>query len=98
MLVDIATQQPGFVRNTIDQFLTMMTKIGYSDRIDEQVRNLALEFLMSLADGDPQMVRGSDEFMKNSFELPVYVMLKSIDDDPDWGKDDDDVKKQFFFL
>lgn len=84
IMVDISTEQPTFFRNHLNDLLAAMTQIGQTQKLEDDTRQLALEFLVTVSENASGMVRKNRPFIENSLKLCLLMML-DIQDDPKWN-------------
>eukprot|EP00771_Trimastix_marina_P003957 gnl/Trimastix_PCT/676.p1 GENE.gnl/Trimastix_PCT/676~~gnl/Trimastix_PCT/676.p1 ORF type:complete len:1087 (+),score=395.79 gnl/Trimastix_PCT/676:74-3334(+) len=83
-LIEVVLVQPTFIRHCLSDVLTGMYSIASLESLDIKTRQLALEFLVTLADIAPNMVRRRADYVQQTFQIATKMML-DLRDDPKWG-------------
>jgi len=60
-----------------------MFQIAKSEKLPENLRHLGMEFMISLAEASPSLVRKIDGFVQNIFPLCMNMML-DIEHEEEW--------------
>ncbi|XP_021282138.1 importin-5-like isoform X3 [Herrania umbratica] len=79
LLIKLARINPNFFEGQLGKVLQLMLKISIEDRGD--ISHSAIEFLMSLAEKAPDMIRKETQFVKRLFEELIYWLSHIKDDD-----------------
>jgi hypothetical protein len=88
ILVDIATKQPRFFVNRSATIWNAMKQISQHQSLDDEVRQKALEFLISICEAAPNMVSSKTEFIKGISELCFQLMVEQEETDIDaWNQE-----------
>jgi hypothetical protein len=92
-LIEITVSQASFFKKHATSVIGAMYTIAKTANLDESVRHLAMEFMISLAETSPSMVKKIPQFVDNVFPLCMTMMLDIADDD-DWAEtyDDDEME------
>eukprot|EP00736_Rhodelphis_marinus_P007337 Rmarinus@m.1215 len=99
LLIEIAEAEPKFVRKHMAPVTTTFINIAAAQQLDEATRQLAVEFLVSLAENAPAMCRKHREFASSLIHVALEMMLE-LEDDSDWyernDNEDDDMNDSNF--
>ena len=91
MFIDVADTQPRFLRRQLLQVVGTMLAIVESGDFDDDIRQLASEFLLTLAEAReaaPGMMRKLPDFVQRLF-VCIMAFLLDIEDDPKWHTADE---------
>jgi len=83
-LIDIAQDQPKFLKSQFDLFVDRMIQIAGGADIDEGCRQLAIEALVTLAESAPAMVRKFPSFAEKVIPLSLQLMMEH-EEIPNWS-------------
>lgn len=92
MFIEIAEAHPRFLRRQLPQVVDAMLQIAESESLDEGVRTLAAEFLVTLCEARekaPGMMRKLPQFGDRLFKCLVLFLLE-VEDDPQWHAAEDE--------
>jgi len=89
ILVDLADIEPTFLRSHLEMVINAMLTIANTSQLNEAMRQLSLEFLVTLAEQKPGMVRKISTFPANIIPVVLNFMLE-LDDEWDQEDDEDD--------
>merc|ERR1719195_864330 len=90
IFVDIAHDEPKFFAACINDLCPVMEKVGMSDSVDEDTRQLALELLLTIVEKHPPLVRKNQMFVETVIKLGLQLMLVLEDiDQPEWNSEYD---------
>lgn len=87
LLVELAEVEPTFLRPHLATVVNAMLTISNTPHLEESLRQLGLEFLVTLAEQRAGMVRKIPNFVQNLVPVVLNFML-DMEDDPDWGTQD----------
>lgn len=92
-IIEIAVSQASFFKKHATTIVGAMYQIAKTSNLDDSVRHLAMEFMISLAETSPSLVKTIPQFVDNLFPLCMSMML-DIQDDEDWADtyDDDELE------
>lgn len=92
LFVDMAEVDPTFLKPNLQIIVPAMQTISTASNLEDATRHLGLEFLVTLAESKPGMIRRIPKYVETLVPILLNMML-DMEDDPDWytGKDDDDV-------
>ncbi|KAK3251341.1 Importin-5 [Cymbomonas tetramitiformis] len=85
-LIELAENNPRFLRAQLAAVLTVMITIAESDKLEDSSRNYAVEFLLTLAQARekaPGMLRKAPQFVQRLFQA-LLMFLLDIEDDAAW--------------
>lgn len=88
-LVQVAELHPKFFRNNLDDVGRAMIFISSTQDLDADTRELAVEFLLSLAENAGGMVRKSQYIVQSVVPLVIQMMCE-VEDDETWVTKFDD--------
>ena len=94
--IEIAVAHPSFFKNCIANVITAMFQIAKAKNLDDGVRHLAMEYMISMSESAATMIRKIPQFVDNLFPLCMEMML-DIEDDETWA-DSVRASKIFFLL
>uniref|UniRef100_A0A0C9QU83 TSA: Wollemia nobilis Ref_Wollemi_Transcript_9431_3919 transcribed RNA sequence n=1 Tax=Wollemia nobilis TaxID=56998 RepID=A0A0C9QU83_9CONI len=86
MFIEVAGTAPQFLRKQLPEVLTSMLQIAEAQSLEEGMRHLALEFIITLAearDRAPGMMRKLPQFIGKLFAILVNLLL-DVEDDVAW--------------
>lgn len=89
ILVELADVEPTFLRPHLTTVVNAMLTIANTKQLQDGIRQLGLEFLVTLAEQRAGMVRKVPNFVQNLVPVVLNFML-DIEEDPEWGTHDDD--------
>merc|ERR1719326_118813 len=91
-------EHPMFFAVSVDQLLTIMAQIANVNDLDGNVRRLALEFLATIVEGLPSLIRKKPNFVRTTTQVAMNMMLKIDDDTTEWlnnpSNEDDDEEER----
>lgn len=92
-IIEIAVSQASFFKKHASTVVGAMYQIAKTENLDDSVRHLAMEYMISLAETSPSLVKKIPQFVDNLFPLCMTMML-DIQDEEDWADtyDDDDME------
>ena len=91
LLIDVVESEPKFWRKDLAAVCTLMLNIASNNDLSDESspRQMALEFLVSVAEKLPSQCRKMGTFVRNVFPVSLQMML-SREDDQDWYKQEID--------
>ncbi|KAL6068524.1 Importin-5 [Balamuthia mandrillaris] len=89
ILVELAEVEPTFLRPHLATVINAMLTIANTSQLADAIRQLGLEFLVTLAEQRPGMVRKIPSFVQNLIPVVLNFML-ALEDDPEWEESEDD--------
>lgn len=81
--IEIAVSKPGFFTKHANNIIAAMFQIAKTADLDDSVRHLATEFMISLTEKSPSLIKKIPSFVDNLFPLCMSLML-DIEHDDDW--------------
>lgn len=87
--IDIADTQHHFFRQCSGQVIEAMFTIASTESLQQNIRHLAIEFMITLSESSPATVKRLPHFIDNVFPLCMGMML-DIEEDPDWADTPED--------
>lgn len=89
--IEIAVQYPAFFKHHATTVIGAMFQIAKTEAVEENVRHLAMEYMVSLAESSPAMVKKIPSFVDNLFPLCMQMMV-TLEDEKEWYEsfEDDD--------
>lgn len=90
-LIELADIRPRFFKTVINDVVNSMYAIAGSQQVEESVRHLAVEFLLTLCDQAAPMMRKVPQLADRLFPLCMHMMLE-VEESDEWNnsKDDDE--------
>ena len=89
-LIEVAVSQSSFFRPHASNVVTAMYQIASSPQIEDGVRHLAIEFMISFSESAPSTVRKIPNFIENLLPLCMNLMLDIEYDESEWANTYDD--------
>eukprot|EP00049_Salpingoeca_infusionum_P017995 m.355304 g.355304 ORF g.355304 m.355304 type:complete len:1120 (+) comp17218_c0_seq1:309-3668(+) len=86
-LIELADNYPKFFKQQLAEIVEVMHQIASYEEADEDIRKLAFEVLVSLAESKPGMMRKLDGFAASIFTLGMN-MLCQMEEDDEWTQQD----------
>lgn len=86
LMIELAEAEPRFLRRQLVEVVGGMLQIADAESLEEGTRQLAVEFVTSLAEAReraPGMMRKLPQFIQRLFSI-LMKMLLDIEDDPEW--------------
>jgi hypothetical protein len=87
ILVELADVEPTFLRPHLMTVVNAMLTIANTAQLQDGIRQLGLEFLVTLAEQRAGMVRKVPSFVQNLIPVVLNFML-DIEEDAEWGSHD----------
>jgi len=102
-LVNLTEHDPGFFKPAISPIVNAMVNICGASQLEDSTRQLALEFLISIAENKPKMCTEVEGFVKNVIYILFQWMLEMPDVALDeWNKqaenEDDEVDVENYII
>eukprot|EP01114_Cavostelium_apophysatum_P016598 TRINITY_DN4762_c0_g1_i1.p1 TRINITY_DN4762_c0_g1~~TRINITY_DN4762_c0_g1_i1.p1 ORF type:complete len:1093 (-),score=369.83 TRINITY_DN4762_c0_g1_i1:62-3340(-) len=92
LFVDLAEIDPTFLRPQIMQIVDAMLTVANAEQLEPATRQLGVEFLVTLAESRPSMVRKIPHYLEKLVPV-LFKMMLELDDDDEWntgmGNEDD---------
>lgn len=91
LLVDVVENEPKFWKKDLSSVCQLMLEVASNKSLGDESspRQMALEFLVSIAEKLPSQCRKMGTFVRNVFPVGLEMML-DLDDDPEWYEQVDD--------
>ena len=93
VFVEIAEQNTKFLKRHIEPCVSGMITIAGNTELDDSLRHLALEFLLTVAENAPTLARKMKDFCPNAVPVALGMMLEIEGDTPaeiaEWESQDD---------
>jgi len=94
LFVELGEMDPLFLKPYIEQITNAMMMIASAQQLEDNTRQVAVEFLLTLAENKPGMVRKIPKYLDTLIPIIIHMMLQ-VEDDDQWNQgldeDDDDV-------
>jgi hypothetical protein len=88
VLIELAEAVPKLFRSVLDQAVPFMMDIMKNENMDESSRQSCLEFLMTVMEQVPSMMKKHQSFVPTI--IPILLnWMEDLDDDPSWYTTDD---------
>ncbi|KAL0479253.1 importin-beta [Acrasis kona] len=84
-LIEIAVSKASFFSKHATQVMGAMYMIAKTDNLDDSVRHLAMEFMISLIETAPSFVKKLPQFVDQIFPLCMNLML-DLEDEDEWSE------------
>lgn len=95
LLIECLENEPRCWRKYLEPYIELMRQVATTKSLDDDTRQLGLEFLVSAAEQLPKVCRKMSNYVEKVFPAALGMMLEVVDD-PDWyGRDDDDDDDEF---
>lgn len=89
LFVDMAEHDPVFLKSHLQNIVQAMLTIASHTSLEDSTRQLGVEFLVTLTEQRPGMLRKFPQFVENF--LPVLLlMMMDLEDDPEWNQEDEE--------
>eukprot|EP00735_Rhodelphis_limneticus_P008844 TRINITY_DN2321_c0_g1::TRINITY_DN2321_c0_g1_i1::g.20738::m.20738 TRINITY_DN2321_c0_g1::TRINITY_DN2321_c0_g1_i1::g.20738 ORF type:complete len:1078 (+),score=394.95,sp/Q8BKC5/IPO5_MOUSE/35.22/0.0,HEAT/PF02985.17/3.9e+03,HEAT/PF02985.17/7.7,HEAT/PF02985.17/2.6e+03,HEAT/PF02985.17/4.8e+03,HEAT/PF02985.17/0.24,HEAT/PF02985.17/6e-06,HEAT/PF02985.17/0.067,HEAT/PF02985.17/3.5e+02,HEAT/PF02985.17/1.7,HEAT/PF02985.17/0.053,HEAT/PF02985.17/6e+02,HEAT_2/PF13646.1/1.2e+02,HEAT_2/PF13646.1/14,HEAT_2/PF13646. len=91
LLIGVADETPKFFRRSLQQLLQISVHIASTDSLEDGIRQLAMELLLTFTEKAPKMCRSVSDFTPSVVQVALKMMLE-LEDTPEWhqGTDEDD--------
>lgn len=91
LLIDVVESEPKFWKKDLPAVCTLMLEVAKNTSLNDEAntRQMALEFLVSVAEKLPSQCRKMGTFVKNVFPVGLQMMLE-IEDDRQWYQQEED--------
>jgi len=86
VFVDIAQEKAEFFQGKLEALSDIMGKLAMSNELDEDVRMLALEVLVSVLEKAPQLCRKNQPYLQLLTKISLQMMLVVEDDRDEWNE------------
>jgi len=83
VFVDLAEIDPTFLRPHLALAINAMLQIAGANHLEDATKQLAVEFLVTLAENKPTMMRKYPKFLESLLPLILNLMM-DLEDDEDW--------------
>uniref|UniRef100_A0A7S0LEM7 TOG domain-containing protein n=1 Tax=Coccolithus braarudii TaxID=221442 RepID=A0A7S0LEM7_9EUKA len=94
VFVELADSQIKFLKRYLQDCVSAMLQIASMTNLQDNVRHLALEFLLTVAESAPTMARKLPDFVNNAVPVALQMMLEIECDTPEelreWEEEDDE--------
>lgn len=95
IFVELAEIDPTFLRPHLAMTINAMLQISTHTGLEDETKNLALEFLVTLAENKPSMIRKYPKFLESVLPIVLNMMTQLDEDIIDWNntkeEEDDDI-------
>ena len=92
MFVELAESEPLFFRPVIGNFCELMAKIITTQSLDDNTRQVALEFLVTICETKPGMMRKIPNFVPSLMNICMALLLEVEDDNAWLGRTSENVE------
>lgn len=82
-LVELVEVAPTLFRKSLDEYVKFFAQVTGTASLDDGIRQLAAEFLVTLAEVSPGMVRKYQPFVELAFPCMLSLMV-DLEDDQEW--------------
>jgi len=89
VFIDIAELDSGFFKPSLNVVFDAMVKIVQVADLDESIRQLAMEFLVTYAENKPNLCRQAPGLVQNLIGLTLQMMLEIEEEEDEWTKTED---------
>lgn len=89
LFVDLAELDPTFLRPCLASVVQAMMTIASHTSLEDATRQLGVEFLITLCESKPTMLRKLPKFVENLIPIVLKFML-DLEDDEDWNEQSDE--------
>jgi len=87
-LIDLAESTPKFLKHQLDLVFNFCLKVLSDTNVSDQLRQLALEVVVTMSETAPAIVRKSGKFI--GLLVPqILALMVDLEDDPEWSVADD---------
>ena len=88
-LIELAENCPKVLRSQLEPLVQMCLKVMDDANVENSLRHLALEIIVSLCETAPAMVRKQAQMLKPVIHQVLQLMV-DLDDDDEWAIQDED--------
>ena len=92
-LIELVESNYRFYRKHIGSVIQGMLSIAQHVELEDRTRNLATEFLLTMCESGPGLMRKVPNFL-DAFVPVLLLMILSIEDDEEWGSRTDDADQR----
>jgi hypothetical protein len=85
LFVDIAELQASFLKPYLQPIFTAMVNMCTNPDMDDSVKQLALEFLVTLAESKPGLVRKFPKYVETVVPIVINFMLE-VEENSRWNE------------
>lgn len=94
VLIELAEAYPKLFKSVLEQTLPFMMDIMKSDGMDDSTRQSCLEFLMTIMEQVPSMIKKHQNFVPTI--IPILLQwMEDLEDDPSWYTTEDVYSKMY---
>uniref|UniRef100_A0A7S0J6U6 TOG domain-containing protein n=1 Tax=Calcidiscus leptoporus TaxID=127549 RepID=A0A7S0J6U6_9EUKA len=94
IFVELADSQIKFLKRDLEACITAMITIASNAQLEDSVRHLALEFLLTVAESAPTLARKLPDFCGRAVPVALQMMLEiecdTADELREWEEEDDE--------
>jgi hypothetical protein len=89
--IEIASEHPIFFKKHLDKIISAMYKVASTDSLDQGLRHLSMEFMVTFCEISPNLMKNISGFIDKLFPLCLKYML-TLEHDDEW------LKQVFIFI
>eukprot|EP01099_Mayorella_cantabrigiensis_P001326 TRINITY_DN1575_c0_g1_i1.p1 TRINITY_DN1575_c0_g1~~TRINITY_DN1575_c0_g1_i1.p1 ORF type:complete len:1131 (+),score=337.45 TRINITY_DN1575_c0_g1_i1:1-3393(+) len=89
VFVEVAEAEPNFLRPYVVPLIEAMFQIAGADTLEPETRHMAVEFILTLAENKPGMVRKIPSLVDRFLPICLRFMME-LDEAEDWYNQEDD--------
>lgn len=82
--IEIAAHKPSFWHKNLNSIVAAMFEIAKSTEVEDEIRHLATEFIISLTESSPTAVKKIPNFVETLFPFCMSLMLDIEHDEEEW--------------
>ncbi|XP_074657622.1 importin-5-like [Tubulanus polymorphus] len=87
-LVELAETVPKFLRPHLESVITLCMKVVSNSSLDDSLRHLALEVIVTMSETAPAMIRKKGQFI-SQLVPEILAFMVDLEDDPEWSLSDE---------
>ena len=95
VLIEMIETDMSFLRPSIQPIVELMVTVCKTEALEDNTRQMSMEFLLALAEKSPPLVRKMGTFVSEVLPIALSFML-SIEYDEEWEKNDNETEDSEF--
>lgn len=95
-LTEICKDHGDLFKNCINHVESCLAQIASQPNIEEDTKSLALEFLVTLAESEPHLIRRNNNYITSAIDIALRMMVSIEHNHESWNSDYHDAEEQMF--